>query len=58
MCEKNNIETDYTTWMKYIIEKYCQDLIKLHGDTEGMKQFQQFKQTLLDETNKLLQEGR
>lgn len=59
MLEKNNQEeTEFTTWMKYIREKYCQDMIKLHGDTEGMKKFNEFKMALLNETERIKEQSR
>lgn len=48
---KQKYQSEFNSWMKYIREKYCQDMIKLHGDDEGMKKYLDFKNSLIQLAN-------
>lgn len=51
MSGKNkDYQSEYNSWMNYISEKLCQDMIKLYGPDEGMKIYQNFKISLKNGT--------
>ena len=52
MSEKNKeYESDYNSRMQYMNDKYCQDMIKLYGEEEGMKKYLDFKNSLIQQAN-------